>query len=114
MILAEQTLFVSQKATLQIAVVTKASKATHSWVALLLDAAPILTVLWTRPAEIGTVSIPVKWPILAVPMQIVSSANIWHSVDADLAIQEIHTRLACLLNHQSAFKTRIAQQMKSA
>ena len=113
MIPAEQTLFATPRDTKPIADAMKASKVTHSWVALRLVAAPMLTVLWTKHAEIGTVSIPAKWLILAEPMRIVSSANIWHSVDADLATQEIHTRLACLLNPLSVFKTRIVPPMKS-
>jgi len=113
MIPAEQTPFASPRDTKPIADAMKALKVTHSWVALPLVAAQTLIVPWTKRVKIGTVSIPAKWQILAVPMQIVSSANIWHSVDADLATQEIHTWLACLLNPQSVFKTRIAPPMKS-
>jgi hypothetical protein len=58
-ILAEQMLFASLKATLQIVVATKASKATHSWVALPLDAGPIRIARWIVPVEIGIVLIPV-------------------------------------------------------
>ena len=111
---AEQMPFATPRDIKPIADAMKALKVTHSWVALLLVAAQMLIVLWTKPAETGTVSTRVKWQIPAVPMPIVSSANIWHSVDADLAIQEIHTWLACHSNHQSAFKTRIVLLMKSA
>jgi hypothetical protein len=69
MILAEQTLFVSQKATLQIVVVTKASKATHLWVALPLDVEPIRNAHWIVPARIGIALILVLLPIPAEPMQ---------------------------------------------
>ena len=69
MILAEQTLFVSLKVTLQIVDVTKASKATPLWVALLLDAGPILNAHWIVPVGTGIVSIPVRQTIPAVPMQ---------------------------------------------
>ena len=107
-------LFATPRDIQPIADVMKALKATHSWVALLLVAELMLIVPWTKLAKTGTVSTRVKWQIPAVPMPTVSSANIWHSVDADLAIQEIHMWLACHLNRQSAFKTRIVQLMKSA
>jgi len=55
----EQMLFASLKATLQIVVATKASKATHSWVALPLDAGPIRIARWIVPVEIGIALIPV-------------------------------------------------------
>jgi hypothetical protein len=65
----EQTLFVSQKATLQIAVVTKASKATPLWVALPLDAEPIRNARWIVPVRTGIALILALQQIPADPMQ---------------------------------------------
>ena len=69
MILAEQTLFVSLKVTLQIVDVTRASMATPSWVALPLDAGPIRNARWIVPVRTEIALILVLQQIPADPMQ---------------------------------------------